>query len=194
MNRSVEKCIIRNSLHQSHDLISRVVGTGDTVIDATAGNGGDTIFLARLAGPEGKVYSFDIQQEALDRTRVKLAAEGLEDRVELVCAGHEQMGLYVREPVRAVMFNLGYLPGGDHRIGTKGHTTIAALEKAMELLEINGVITLVVYYGGDSGFDEKDQVLDFIRTIDCKRFTVSRTDFVNQINCPPILVCIEKLN
>lgn len=77
-------------------------------------------------------------------------------------------------------------------IGTKGNTTIEAIKNSMELITVHGIISIVVYYGGDSGFDEKDEVMDFIRTIDCKQFTVMRTDFVNQINCPPILICIEK--
>jgi len=194
MDRKNEKCIIKNSLHQSHDIVMMAVKPGDTVIDATAGNGGDTAFLADLVGSEGKVYAFDIQQAALEKTREKLKNYGLDDgRVELICDSHANMDLYVKQQVRCVMFNLGYLPGGDHKIGTRGSSTIAAIQKAMELISINGIITVVVYYGGDSGFEEKEQVLEFIRTIDCKRFTVARTDFVNQINCPPILVCIEKI-
>lgn len=193
MNRSIEKCVIKNSLQQSHDIVRRVVKAGDTLVDATAGNGGDTVFLAELAGPQGRVYSFDIQQAALDKTLARLKIEGLEDRVTLVREGHENMGNHVSAEVSAIMFNLGYLPGGDHSVGTKGNTTIRAIESAMELVTVNGIITIVVYYGGDSGFEEKEQVLDYIRTIDCKRFTVSTTEFVNQINCPPILICIEKL-
>lgn len=193
MDRKNEECIIKNSLYQSHDIVMKAVKPGDTVIDATAGNGGDTVFLAKLTGSGGKVYCFDIQQRALDKTRERLRNEGLDGIVELICDSHENMDRYVKQPVRCVMFNLGYLPGGDHKIGTKGPSTIAAVQKAMELIMVHGIITIVIYYGGDSGFDEKEQVLEYIRTIDCKRFTVSRTDFVNQINCPPILVCIEKL-
>jgi predicted methyltransferase len=193
MNRAIEKCVIKNSLHQSHDIVERTVKPGDTVIDATAGNGGDTVFLAGLAGPEGRVYSFDIQQAALDRTLEKLNAAGLAERAVLLCEGHENMAGHVKGEVSAIMFNLGYLPGGDHNIGTTGNTTVQALESAMELIKVNGIITVVVYYGGDSGFGEKEQVMEYIHTIDCKRFTVSATEFVNQINCPPILLCIEKL-
>lgn len=193
LNRNIEQCVIKNSLHQSHEIISRVVKSGDTVVDATSGNGGDTVFLARLVGPEGHVWSFDIQQQALCKTLEKLKASGLDGNVTQICDSHANMDVYVNKPVKAVMFNLGYLPGGDHNIGTRGYSTITAIKKAMELIEINGLVTVVVYYGGDSGFEEKEEVLDFIRTIDCKRFTVSQTEFVNQINCPPILICIEKL-
>lgn len=193
MNRNIEKCIIKNSLHQSHEIIGKIVKPGDTVIDATAGNGGDTVFLAGLVGPAGHVWSFDIQQQALDRTLEKLKQSNLEGIVTLICDSHSDMDAYVRGPVRAVMFNLGYLPGGDHNIGTRGPSTVTAIKKATELIEVNGLVTVVVYYGGDSGFEEKEQVLDFVKTIDYKRFTVSQTEFVNQVNCPPILICIEKL-
>ena len=193
VNRNKEKNIIKNSLGQSHDFILKTVREGDTVIDATAGNGGDTLFLADLTGPSGKVYSFDIQQKAHDNTLDKLKAAGLESRVVQIPDGHQNMDLYVKEKVRAVMFNLGYLPGGDHNIGTKGASTAEALQKAMQHLEVNGIITVVVYYGGDSGFEEKEFIMEFIKTIDSKQYAVMKTEFVNQVNCPPILICIEKL-
>ena len=186
--------VIKNSLEQSHYYIKQVVRDGDTVIDATAGNGKDTAFLAELVGETGKVYAFDIQDMALDSTINRLKKLNLNGRVETIKDGHQNMDSYVSERVKAVVFNLGYLPGGDHCIGTKGETTITAIEKAMELIEVNGIISLVVYYGGDSGFEEKGKVLEFVEGIDNKQFTVMRTDFVNQINCPPILLCIEKLH
>jgi predicted methyltransferase len=186
--------ILNNSLVQSHQIISGIVTAGDVVIDATAGNGNDTAFLAGLVGSSGKVYSFDIQETALNNTGIRLAEQGLESRVELINSGHEHIAKYVNTPVKAAMFNLGYLPGGNHNIGTRGSTTIEAIKAIMELLVVHGVISIVVYYGGDSGFDEKNDVINYIQTIDCKKYTVMKTEFVNQINCPPILICIEKNN
>lgn len=186
-------CILKNSLTQSHQIITSIVGEGDTAVDATAGNGNDTVFLAGLVGAGGRVYSFDIQEKALAKTKERLNSENLLDRVRLIHDGHENMDNYIEKPVKAVMFNLGYLPGGNHHIGTRGSTTIKAVESAMELISVHGIVSIVVYYGGDSGFDEKNEVMEFIQTIDCKKFTVMRTDFVNQINCPPIFICIEKL-
>ena len=103
------------------------------------------------------------------------------------------MDQYVSHPVKVVMFNLGYLPGGDHNIGTKGATTIEAIEKSLSLLVKNGIVMIVIYYGGDSGFDEKEAVLEFLASLDCKKYSVLMHHFINQINCPPIAVCIEKL-
>ena len=186
-------CIIKNSLYQSHEIIKSVVKEGDIVVDATAGNGNDTAFLASLVGKRGKVYAFDIQEKALRNTESKLREKGMLEWVELIKDGHQNMDQYVKEEVKAVMFNLGYLPGGDHTIGTKGETTAIAIDKSMELLGVHGIITIVVYYGGDSGFDEKNHIMRYIEGIDPKKYTVMKTEFVNQINCPPILVCIEKL-
>lgn len=186
--------VIKNSLGQSHNIINGIVQFGDTAVDATAGNGNDTVFLVSLVGPRGKVYSFDIQEKALEKTKNKLNKENLLDRVVLIKDGHETMDFYIKEKVKTVMFNLGYLPGGDHSIGTKGDTTITAIRKAMELITVHGIISIVVYYGGDSGFDEKDAVLNFINEIDYKKYTVMKTEFVNQPNCPPILICIEKIS
>ncbi|MFZ5352583.1 MAG: class I SAM-dependent methyltransferase [Bacillota bacterium] len=184
--------LLKNSLNISHEYVSKLVNTGDIVVDATMGNGNDTLLLARLVGENGKVYSFDIQQMALDATYRKLEAEGIKDRVQLILDGHQNIDKYVEPGVKAVMFNLGYLPKGDHSIGTKAETTIAAIEKCLKLIAVGGIIIIVVYYGGDSGFDEKNAVMEYIRTIDWRRYSVLVHDFVNQINCPPIAICIER--
>lgn len=184
--------LLSNSLAISHEIIKKLVKEGDTVVDATMGNGNDTLFLATLVGDKGKVYSFDIQACALKNTRRKLYEAGAQGCVELINDGHQNMDIYVSAGIKAVMFNLGYLPKGDHSIGTKADTTIEALKKSMELLIAGGIIMMVIYYGGDSGFDEKEAVLEYLKTIDCRKYTVLVSDFVNQINCPPIAVCIEK--
>src|SRR5690554_1830257 len=119
--------IIRNSLEQSHDIIRSVVREGDIVVDATAGNGYDTVFLANLVGKEGKVFSFDIQEEAIIRTKQNLEKNKLCDRVVLINDSHASLDKYIDTTIKAAMFNLGYLPGGDHTISTKPDSTIAAL-------------------------------------------------------------------
>ncbi len=184
--------LLSNSLAISHEIIRRVVGPGDTAVDATMGNGNDTLLLAELVGEKGMVYAFDIQEAALNSTRKKLKVAGRDGNVKLILDGHQNIDSYVPQGIKAVMFNLGYLPKGDHSIGTKAATTIEALNKSMELLMTGGIIMLVIYYGGDSGFEERDAVLEYLKTIDCRKYTVLVSDFVNQINCPPIAVCIEK--
>lgn len=169
------------------------VKEGDTVVDATCGNGNDTVFLAKLVGDSGRVYSFDIQDDAIYNTKKKVHKLNLEKRVNIIKDGHENMNKYITTPLKAVMFNLGYLPGGDHNISTQPDTTIRAIKNALSLLDRMGIIVIVIYYGGDSGFEEKEGVLNYLGGIDQKQFLVMKTEFINQMNCPPILVCIESL-
>lgn len=184
--------LLSNSLEISHELVSRVVSKGDMVVDATMGNGNDTLFLAKLVGEEGKVFAFDIQESAVSNTGRRLKETGLSERAELILDGHQNIDNYVPRGIKAVMFNLGYLPKGDHSIGTRAATTIEALEKCMKLICREGIIMVVVYYGGDSGFDEKNAVMEYVKGIDCRKFSVLVHEFVNQVNCPPIAICIEK--
>ncbi len=184
--------IPRGATAITHCYIERALRAGGVAVDATCGNGHDTAFLAQLVGPGGKVFGFDIQQQALDATRRRLKEQGLLERCELMLASHAQMAQYVPGPVDAVMFNLGYLPGGDHSITTQFSSTCAAMQQAMALLRPGGVITVGVYYGMKSGFEEKKQFLEYVKTIDSRTFTALVHSYVNQPNCPPIAVVVEK--
>ncbi len=181
-----------NSLDISHRMVKETVKEGDAVIDATMGKGWDTRLLAELVGSTGKVYSFDIQELALEHTRKRLEDAGVAERVQLIRDGHQNMKKYVTESVSAVMFNLGYLPGGDHNIYTMAETTRLALEASMELIRVGGIVSIVVYYGGDSGYEEKNDIMEYIKGIDFKRFAVLKCSWENQPNDPPIAIIIEK--
>ncbi len=129
---------------------------GEVAVDATVGNGHDTLFLAQQVGAQGHVYGFDIQEEALARTRRRLEEAGLRDRVTLLQMGHEHMAEAVPAAwhgrIGAVMFNLGYLPGGSDRTCiTRPQTTVPALEAALRLLRPGGVLTVVAYRGHPGG-------------------------------------------
>ncbi|MCR2802374.1 class I SAM-dependent methyltransferase [Paenibacillus soyae] len=142
-------------LSMAHKWIAERAGRGDIVVDATAGGGVDTLALAELVGPGGRVHAFDIQQQALDRTRERLTAAGALDRVRLHLLDHARMSEAVevdsRGRISAVMFNLGYLPGGDTEVITKPSTTIEALGAALSLLKPGGIITCVLYPGHSGG-------------------------------------------
>lgn len=166
---------------------------GGFCIDATMGKGHDTLFLAELVGEKGRVLSMDVQPVALEATAALLQKHQMTKRVQLVLDGHEHMDAYAApETVDAVMFNLGYLPGGDHAIATKAETTIAALEQSLQLLKPLGMISLAIYHGGDTGFAERDAVLHWLKQLDHKRYTVLVTDFYNRPNYPPLAVQIIK--
>ena len=88
------------------------------------------------------------------------------------------------------MFNFGYLPGGDHKICTHKEDSILAIEKALQLIKVQGVIGLCIYHGGDTGFEEKEAIMAYLKKIDPKKYTVLVHDFYNKPNFPPIFVGI----
>lgn len=183
----------RNAVGFSHTLIGMIAGEGDTVVDATCGNGRDTLFLARLVGPRGKVYAFDIQEQAINNTRRLLQEHDCLERTVVILDDHQYMGRYIKSTVRAAMFNLGYLPGGSKEIITIPETTVAALTGLLPLLAVGGLITVVGYTGHPGGKKEVEQVLEYVSTLDQTRFCVVRVEFLNQANEPPQLIAIEKL-
>jgi 16S rRNA C1402 N4-methylase RsmH len=149
-------------VHQAHAALAAIIQGGDPVIDATVGNGHDTLFLAQCVGENGKVYGFDIQEAALDEAHRRLVEAGLAQRVSLYHAGHEVMATVLPESlhgtVKAVMFNLGYLPGGDKQRTTAISTTMAALEQAREMLVPGGAISVLAYTGHPGGREEAEVV------------------------------------
>ena len=162
-------------------------------MDATMGNGHDTRLLCQMAGEKGRVLAFDIQQKALDETRRLLVQEGLEKRAELILDGHEYMDRYAKaETVDAICFNFGYLPGGDHDIATRADTSVQAVEKGLRLLKKGGLMSLCIYSGGDTGFEERDRLLAYLKSLPAKEYTVIRNDYYNRDNHPPIPVFIWK--
>ncbi len=183
-----------NALQYSHQLITSKVQPGDLAIDATAGKGHDTLLLAQLVGKTGLVISYDIQEFALNLTRIRLEKEGLVDRVQLFQRGHETMeqDIPASKGIRAATFNLGYLPGGDHTIITKPETTLKAIQITMNHLLDRGIITIVAYHGHPGGQEELSYLEEFLYQINQNTFDVLKYQFINQINQPPILFVIEK--
>lgn len=171
---------------------ARVIESGDIVVDATCGNGKDTLFLAECVGPEGKVYAFDIQEAAIHNTYETMKEKGVLDRVSLHQENHENILTIIKGPVKAAMFNLGYLPGGDHAVITKPETTITALEGLFSLLLPGGLISVVAYTGHPRGEDEKEQVESYLSGLDQREFSVLHYRFINQVNHPPQLFLIQK--
>ena len=179
------------------DIISKVirehVKEGDLCIDATAGRGNDTAMLAELVGPEGHVIAFDIQEDAVASTETLLRERHLDGRTEVHRVSHSEMGRYAdRGTVSCITFNFGWLPKGDHNIFTKKETSIPAIEAGLELLKEDGIMTLILYYGRETGFEEKDALLKFLPTLDSSKYTVIEMPFVNRSNCPPIPIVILK--
>lgn len=181
--------MIKRPLQLSHDFLAEVLDKEAIAVDATMGNGNDTAFLAKLAK---KVYAFDVQEQAVQKTAERLASLGL-DNAQLILAGHETVDQYVPEAIRAAIFNLGYLPSADKTVITKPDTTLIAVEKILEKLEVGGRVAIMIYYGHEGGDMEKDAVLEYVNQLDQRLFTAMLYQPLNQINQPPFLVMIEKL-
>ena len=179
---------MKRPLEMAHDFLAQVITKEDIVVDATMGNGYDTLFLAKLAK---QVYAFDIQEQALEKTSQRLQEAGLTN-VELLLQGHENVDQFVRE-VKAAIFNLGYLPSADKSIITQPQTTIEALDKLCHMLVKGGRIAIMIYYGHDGGDIERDAVLNYVSQLPQQEYTATIYRTLNQINNPPFLVMIEKL-
>lgn len=167
---------------------------GDLCIDATMGNGNDTLLLSQLCGEQGHVYAFDIQAEALNHTRQLLSNANAPDNYDLILDSHTNMEQYAQpDTVSCIVFNFGYLPGGDHTKATHSSTSIPAMESALKLLKKKGQLSLCIYSGGDSGFEERDAILAWLKELDPKKFLVIKTEYYNRPNHPPIPVLVIKL-
>ncbi len=165
---------------------------GDTVIDATCGTGQDTVVLARAAGDGGIVYAFDIQKSAHLLTEARLKSHGITN-VHLIMQSFASMSDHVPEgSASAVVFNLGYLPGGDHSITTTADSTLDGLEAALRTVRPGGIVTVVMYDGHEEGAEEKKAVLEWAEALDQKRYHVAYVSLLNQKNNPPEILWITK--
>lgn len=163
--------------------IRNQVQDGDLCIDATMGNGNDTLLLSRLCGSTGKVLAFDIQEQALNATRERLDTANAPDNYTLLLESHANLAQYA-EPgsVNCIVFNFGYLPGGNHALATRGETSVQALSQALILLKKGGMISLCIYSGGDSGFEERDQILAWLKQLDSHKYLVIKSEYYNRPN------------
>lgn len=186
--------MLKTALHYSHTLLEEIIQPGDHVIDATMGNGHDTVFLADKVGRTGQVYSFDIQKQAMEATQQKLSENGLLERATLFLQGHETIGAVIAEQqaIKSGIFNLGYLPKSDKSVITLPETTKTAMEEILKRLVPQGRMIIVVYYGHEGGEAELDMVQSFCQALPQEQFNVLNYQFINQKNNPPILYCIEK--
>ncbi len=154
---------------QAHNLITAVLQPGESAIDATAGNGHDTLFLCQSVRPAGRVFAWDIQQTALDQTADQLERAGFSN-CELVCCDHSRLGEIIpadfHQRIGAIMFNLGYLPGGDHCQITQTDSTLAAINASLNLLRPGGILTVLAYPGHPGGAAEAEAVSDLLAGLD----------------------------
>jgi Putative rRNA methylase len=196
MRCSEPQALISPVLTLAHDYVRRVLLPGDLAVDATVGNGHDTLFLANCVGSAGKVVGCDIQPVALQQASARLRAAGVLERVELLLLGHERLAGWFAAAaadvrVKAAMFNLGYMPGTDHSLATCAQTTIPALESLLTLMAQGGIITAVLYSGHPGGLAETKAVLDWVYALPPGRASFAIFQPQHTRRPAPLLVAIR---
>ena len=158
---------------------------GEVAVDFTMGNGNDTLFLSKTVGEGGRVYAFDIQEDALVSTREHLVANGAPENYTLICASHHLVEEYVKEPIKAGMFNLGYLPrSGRKAVTTLRETTMPAVEAAIDLLGEDAILNIAVYPGHPEGDLEGKMLEDYFETLSRFKVCVTKVKIVNSATSP----------
>ena len=172
--------------------ILKHLSEGEVAVDFTMGNGNDTLFLSKTVGEEGRVYAFDIQEEALLSTRRHLEENGAPNNYTLICASHHRVREFVKEPIKAGMFNLGYLPrSGKKGVTTMRETTMPAVEAAIDMLSPDGVLLIAIYPGHEEGELEGEMLREYFKNT--SRFYICPSEF-RILNSPasPYFFLIEK--
>jgi SAM-dependent methyltransferase len=192
--RAPKKETLRGAVTLSHFYLRQRVRPGDLVLDATCGNGLDTLLLAELVGEGGRVWAFDLQPRAIEATRELLDGHGRLGSVELIEAGHERLGEFVPDGLAAVVFNLGYLPGGGaNPLITAPDSTVSALQQAAQLLKPGGLITVSLYTGHPGGPEEALAVEQWGAELSPKKFNVWCSRQLNRPGIAPYLVLVERV-
>lgn len=179
-----------------HSVLKEIIHPGDTVLDATCGNGNDTLMLAKACGNSGHVYAFDIQAQAINSTKALLNKYSIH-HVTYIHDSHAHIDQYIpvtmNGKITAAIFNLGYLPRGDKTIITTPASTIAAIKKLLQFIRLGGRIALVIYHGHPGGQEEKNEVLSFVTSLSQAHYEVVQYAFLNHKNSPPFVIIIEKI-
>lgn len=175
---------IEKSLLETHITAGSIVG------DFTMGNGHDTLWLARRVGVGGKVYAFDIQEDAVANTEKLLTDNGCLEQCVLIKDSHHRLTEYIKEPLDAGVFNLGFLPGGDKRITTLRETTLPAIEAAIDAIKPGGCLLIAIYPGHEEGNIEGQLICEMLSQRDQRELSAYR---FNVLNAPtsPYFVFVE---
>ncbi|MDU2065560.1 MAG: class I SAM-dependent methyltransferase [Sporomusaceae bacterium] len=183
--------MIRNAVMFVQHILKERVAAATCLVDATCGNGWDTLYLAQHSPDTAKIYAFDIQAQAVSATKERLIAAGLDHKVTILLDSHERIDQYVRS-IDIALFNLGYLPKGGHELTTKAATTLQAVERILPLLQPGGMIALVAYPGHEEGQNEAIALKEFLSSLPQTDYYTGIWQMLNQIHQPPLLYLVEK--
>lgn len=187
---------INNAVQFQHLIWDRVMKHANVVVDATCGNGHDLLYLAERARKGCHLYGIDIQMKAINSNQELLQSNDIAEDVSLtfIHDSHDRalVNQLKDEVIDLMIFNLGYLPGGDHQVITKPHQTIDAIKEGLEKLSKSGVITIVAYPGTTEGLEEMQILKSYLSDLEQKLYNVCHWHPMNQINNPPELFILQK--
>ncbi len=181
---------------QAHLVIQQYLKAGGIAVDATVGNGHDTLFIAQQVGPTGKVFGFDIQQQAIELTQARLNNTNITNNTQLFHTSHINIEKYLGTDfggkINVIMFNLGYLPGSDKSIITQAESTLSALNQAISLLAKSGIITIAAYPGHPGGDKETDAIKAWHKQLAADKYKLKTIYSANKETAPRLYI-IQKL-
>ncbi|MFQ8602537.1 MAG: tRNA (mnm(5)s(2)U34)-methyltransferase [Anaerovoracaceae bacterium] len=190
--------IIRSTARFSAYILKNYIKKGDVLVDATCGNGKDTLFL--MESSPSKLYAFDVQETALKSTENLLISAGFENdiayginpdkKINLICQSHDKIPHFVKEQINAAVFNLGYLPGGNKKLTTHSDSTITAVKSCLELLVKDGILAITMYSGHLEGKTEKQKLMKFAENLNPKQYHCAYINMLNQPKNPPEILLI----
>lgn len=170
-------------------LIENYLKEDDIAVDATCGNGNDTLYLANKCK---KVYGFDIQDSAIKNTEKLLEEHNLNHKVTLIKDSHHLMEKYIQEKVGLIIFNLGYLPKGEKSITTTTETSIPAIKNSLNIIKTGGLVIITIYQGHEAGKKEKEELLNLASSLDKSCYHAMYFNLINQHSNPPEILAIVK--
>jgi len=181
----------------SHRFARSLVSEGDRCIDATLGNGHDTVFLAQLVGASGHVLGFDVQERAVSNAQARLLGLQLQEAVSCYHCGHELIDSRLRslgwDSVQLAMFNLGYLPGSDRSVITRSKTTLLALQLCIGALSNRGAISIVAYRGHADGIEEFSAVDAWFQKLASDKFYTLRYErWTKEKGVTPVFFWVQR--
>ena len=170
-------------------IMRKTIKENSICVDMTLGNGNDLVYIMNLA-MNGKVYGFDIQRVAIQRTKEKIKPS---HRIQLINDSHENIDLYIHENIDFGVYNLGYLPSGNRNITTSVHSTMFSLKVLLNKLNHDGNIVISTYPRHREGYCEDIEIKKYLTTLNQHEFDVLHFDYLNRRNSPPKVYWITKV-
>ena len=184
---------MKTAVQLVHYLLKEYLPGAKCILDGTAGNGHDTLFLAKHSPDDAVIWTFDIQELALTNTRKLLTVHALENKIRYILDNHANVKRHIPASLDLAVFNLGYLPGGCHMITTCTDTTLKAVAEVLSLLRTGGVVSIIAYPGHAAGKEEQTALETFLSELPQEKFSVGSWQMLNQVNSPPVVYIIEKV-